>query len=142
MLILHPREVSFLNVPWKNVTSIVVDRAATKVVADMGDGGPHVVLVDCPEQRVTIRVTMDIAEDTLVSPSLGVQGVLVFATAPTGVNASRFSVSATAVVTAVSHELSLRKGAVRTVELVAVSSNGTADPITIADVSGTVGGVS
>ncbi len=142
MLILHPREVSFLNTPWKNVTSVVVDRAATRIVTDVSDAGPHVLFADCPEQRVTIRVTMDIAEDSILAPALGVQGTLAFATAPTGVNASRSSVTATAVITAVSHEVSLRKGAVRTVEFVAVSADGAADPITITDVSGIVGGVS
>lgn len=136
MLILHPREVSFASVPWKGVASVVVDRVATKVVAEGGDSGPHAVFVDCPEQRVTVRVSMDITDDSIAAPDLGTLGVLEFATAPTGVNAARARVTASAVVTGVVHELSLKKGAVRTVELVAVSSNGAADPVTLTDIGG------
>jgi hypothetical protein len=136
MLILHPREVSFLSLPWKGVTSVVIDRVATRVVAEHGDEGPQVVFADCPEQRVTVRVSMDIADDALAAPGLGVQGTLEFATAPTGVNASRHLVSLVGVVTAVTHELSLKRGAVRTVEFLAVAPTGASDPVTVTDIGG------
>lgn len=136
MLLLHPREVRFLSTLWRSVTSIVIDRAATRVVAEVGDGGPHVVFADCPQQRVTVRVVMDITEDTLASPALGEQGALSFVTAPTGVNGARSRIALQGVVASVTHELSLRRGAVRTVELVAISSDGSADPVTITDIAG------
>jgi hypothetical protein len=61
---------------------------------------------------------------------------LVFHTSPTGAQAGRRRVSATVVVTGVSHELSRKRGAVRTIEAVAISADGAADPITIESAEG------
>lgn len=136
MLILHPREVSFLGTPWKSVSAIAIDRTSTRIIADHDDTGPHVVFADCPEQRVTVRVTLDLAEDSFATPAVGMQGALEFATAPAGVHATRHRVSMQAVILSITHEVSLRKGAVRTIEFLGVSAVGGADPITITEIGG------
>ena len=135
MLILHPREVTFLAVPWKQVTSIIIDRTAQRVLIEHADTGPFPVFADVPEQRITVRVTMDIGEDTLAAPGLGTLGTLEFATAPTGPRVARHQVSMQAVVTSVTHEVSLRKGAVRTVELTVVAPAGNVDPVTVSEIT-------
>ena len=136
MLLLNPRAVSFAGVAWEDVSAVVIDRSAGRAVREWSDLGPHVVLADVPEQVVTVRVVQQVARDDVGSPVPGVSGDLVFHTAPAGGDTPRKKVSAQCVVTDVTHELSLKNGAVRTVKLIAVSGDGSADPVTIEDADG------
>ncbi len=131
MLLLNPRTVRFGSAVWPDIAMVAIDRSPNRLITDWGDSGPHVTFADVPEQKVTIRVVQEVARDDIDVPRPGDQGLLSFFTAPASTGAARKKVSATAVVTDVSHELSLKAGARRTVTLIALSSDGLADPIAI-----------
>lgn len=133
MLLLNPRSVTFGSATWDSVVAVMIDRDSVRFVEEWSDAGPHAVLADAPEQRVTIRVVQEVTRDDLGSPRPGEAGALSLCTAPTGADAGRRKLTAQAVVRSVSHEVSLKRGAVRTITLVAVSADGAADPIAIAD---------
>jgi hypothetical protein len=135
MLILNPRRVTFGSAVWEGVVAVTIDRAAHRAVEDFGDLGPYAVLVDVPEQRVRIGVVQEVARDDLGVPRPGDAGVLTLFTSPTASDAGRRKLSCAAVVLDVSHEVSIKKGAIRTVSLAAVSSDGAADPVEITDAS-------
>lgn len=132
MLVLNPRLVKFGPSTWENVVSVAIDRAAHKQVIEWSDAGPHAVMADVPEQRVTIKVMQELLREDIAAPRPGEQAELIVFISPAGDSARR-KVAMQAVVLHVTHELSLKKGAVRTVELAAVSSAGSVDPITITD---------
>lgn len=133
MLILNPRSVVFGTVTWENVRAVAVTRRAHKEVVEWGDAGPHVVLVDVPEQRVEIEVVIELARDDLASPKPGEQAVLSLHTSASASDAFRKKLSATCVVTRVEHEVSLKGGATRRVLLTCVSSDGTVDPVSVTE---------
>lgn len=131
MLVMNPRMVRFGAKAWENVALVAVDRVGARTVAEFSDSGPHVVYADVPEQRVNVRVVVDLGDDDVGSPVPGDAGLLSFATSRSGSEAGRVRVSLQAVVTGVSHELSLKRGVVRTVEFVGVSSDGAQDPVSV-----------
>ncbi|MFA6043558.1 MAG: hypothetical protein WC718_01115 [Phycisphaerales bacterium] len=133
MLVLNPSSVTFAGGAWAGVTSVTISRAAQKQVTEWSDAGPHVVLADVPEQVVKIRVESEVTAGDANGPVPGASGTLAVVTSPNGSDAGRRVISANAVVAAVSYEVSLKRGAVRTVDLVAVSSDGAADPISVTD---------
>lgn len=136
MLILNPREVTFGGEVWEDVSAVVVDRQARRAVTEWSDLGPQVVLADAPEQLVTVRVVQQVARDDVGSPVPGASEALTFCTSPAGGDTPRRRVVAQCVVMDVTHELSVKNGAVRTVKLVAVSGDGVADPVTIEEADG------
>jgi hypothetical protein len=87
-----------------------------------------------PEERVRVRITQELARGDPGSPRTGEQAELSFYTSPTLGDAGRKRVSATAVILAVEHDLSLNR-ALRTITLAAISSDGIEDPIQITDAS-------
>lgn len=136
MLILSPRTVRFGGAEWEDVAAVIIDRQAKRAVTEWSDLGPHTVLADAPEQLVTVRVVQQVARDDVGTPVPGESAELAFAIAPAGGDSPRRRVRAECVVTDVTHELSLKSGAVRTVKLVAVSSDGATDPVTVEDADG------
>jgi hypothetical protein len=133
MLILNPREVTFGAAAWPNVTLLSIDRTATRLALNWSDSGPHPTFADAPEQRTDIKVLIEVDRDEGTTPRPGDQATLSFVTSPTASDATRRCVSTAAVVTAVNHELSLKRGAIRTIDLVAISPDGTTDPLSIQD---------
>lgn len=131
MLVLNPREVTIGAETLEDVLAVVVDRTPEKRVVEWSDLGPHPVLADVPERRSTVRIVQQLATGDLGGVSPGDEVALAFHTSPTAASTGRRRVSATIVVTGVSHELSRKRGAVRTIEGVAISPDGAADPITI-----------
>lgn len=136
MLVLNPRQVTFDGERWEDVTAVSIDREAAREVVEWGDLGPHVVLADAPEQRVTVKVTQQVVRDDIDSPRPGDAGELSFHTSPAGTDAGRRRVRASVVVVRCAHEVGQKAGAVRVVEMVAVSSDGAADPIVVEDATG------
>lgn len=130
MLILNPRHVSFGSVEWTDIISIAIDRSTHRAVEEWSDLGPYPTFADVPEQKVRITVVQELMRDDIASPRPGEQALLSFHTSPTASDAARKKVSCVAVVLDSRHELSLRKGAVRTVTLAAVSTDGT-DPVVV-----------
>jgi hypothetical protein len=133
MLVMNPRSVRFGSVEWKSVAAVVVDRQASRLVEDLGDNGPYVVFADAPEQRVRVKVVQEFARDEMSTPRPGDQATLSFVTSPIGTDTLKRRVAMSAVVVGVDHEISLKRGATRTVTLTAISPDGRADPITIVD---------
>ncbi|MCC6678794.1 MAG: hypothetical protein IT436_16805 [Phycisphaerales bacterium] len=133
MLVLNPRVVKFGSVVWDGVLSVAIDRLANRKTIGWTDAGPHATFADIPEQRIEVRITQELTREDLAGPIPGQQAELVLYTSPTSSEAGRRKVSLQAVVVQVSHELSLKKGAVRMIELVAVSATGAGDPVTISD---------
>jgi hypothetical protein len=131
MLALNPDRVRFAGVLWDSVTRAAIDRGAARQVVEWSDAGPHVVLADVPEQRVLITIERQLTRDGIDAPRPGESGELTFYAAPAGSGAGRVRVRATCVVLSVTHELSGRKGAVRRVELIAVSGDGATDPVSV-----------
>ncbi|MBN4052713.1 hypothetical protein JYU07_00355 [Roseiflexus sp. AH-315-K22] len=135
MLLLNPRRVRFAGTLFEDVTAVIVDRQATREVVEWSDLGPHVVLADVAEQRVEIRVVQNVSGvrdgESIDAPSPGELGELVFHTSPTAGAGGRKRIAVQVVVLRVEHELSLRRGAVRTVRFVAVSSDGVVDPLAV-----------
>ena len=138
MLVLNPRLVTFGGESWEDVAAVSIDRVAARLVEEWSDAGPHAVFVDAPERRVTVRVVQEPAGDAPGAPLPGDSGELVVFTAPGAGDAGRKRVSCGAVVTRVEHEVSLRRGSVRTVTLAAVSADGAADPIAVEDAGASV----
>lgn len=136
MLLLNPRSVRFDGTEWEDVSAVVVDRSAARSMKEWSDLGPHVVLADVPEQVVSLRVVQQVARDDVGTPVPSEAGELVFFTSPAGGDTPRKKVTVQCVVTDVTHELSLKNGAVRTVKLLAVSSDGVADPVSVEDADG------
>lgn len=133
MLVLNPRVVKFGPAVWEGVLAVAVDRLANKRIIEWSDAGPHATFADVPEQRIEVKVTQELVREDLAGPVPGQQAELVLHTSPTASDAARRRVSLQAVVVQVSHELSLKKGAVRVIELVAVSATGSADPVVISE---------
>lgn len=136
MLVMNPRSVSFDGETLEDVTAVAIDRRGERVVVEWSDEGPHAVFADVPERRVVVCVTQEVARGDITGPAPGDEGELVLHTSPTSGHAARRRVSATVVITSVGHELSRKRGALRTIECVAISGDGTTDPIEITPAEG------
>ena len=134
MLIVQPRGVSFGAVVWSGVSSVSIGRRAAKSFVEFGDEGPHAVLADVPEQRVDVTVVQELAGDDAGALVPGESGVLSFEAGPNSSGAGRTRVTLTGVVMSVRYAVSQRSGSVRTVELVAISSDGVVDPVVVESV--------
>ncbi|CAG0953128.1 hypothetical protein PHYC_00309 [Phycisphaerales bacterium] len=129
MLILSPREVTFGPARWKNVGAISIDRIAQRESVEWHDAGPHIVFADIPQQRVNVQIKRQIETEIEDYPRPGDTATLSFLVAPGGdAGARRFS--AACVVVKVENELKIPNGATRTIDLIAISPDGIADPIT------------
>lgn len=135
MLILNPRTVTFGASTWEGVSAVAIDREGTRLVQEWDDFGPHLVHADVPEHRVRVKVVQEVARDDVNAPVPGEQATLSLYTAPAGNELKRRKLTCIAVVTEVSHELSIKR-ALRNVTLIAVSPDGAADPITVTDAPG------
>lgn len=136
MLLLNPRLVTFNTVRWDDIALVAIDRAAGREVVEWSDLGPHVVLADVPEQRIEIRIIQELTRDDITIPHPGDAGELVLHTSPASTDAGRKEISARAVILRVQHELSLKRGATRTITLIAISPDGADDPFSITDDDG------
>jgi hypothetical protein len=150
MLFLQPREVLLSGAVLSDVSMVVVDRIGMRVAKDWDDTGPFVRFVDVVDRQVTVRVVQQINRGGLVAPDLGSNVVLTFATSPTGSDVGRKRFAVNGVVTGVTHEIgrptggskfggagvALAVGATRTITIVATSSDGATDPVTMLDAGG------
>jgi hypothetical protein len=130
MLVLHPRRVKFGAAGWESVQYVAIERAAQRSIVEFGDEGRGAVFADVPEERVSVRVAQSLEEDDLSPPKCGDRATIVFYTSASGSEARRLKVSADVVVRGVSYEISAGRGVTRFVSMVALSSDGAADPIT------------
>lgn len=134
MLLLNPRIVRFGSAMWGNVAAVAIERVPRRVVEAFGDDGPYAVLVDVPEQQVRIKVVQEALNGSPAVPRPGDLAMLVLHVSPTAGDSGRQRLSTEAVVLSVEYEVSLKRGAIRTITLAAVSAGGAADPVTVTSV--------
>jgi hypothetical protein len=129
MIWLHPSNVSFAGTPLGRVESVAVDWRADSLIVDYGDAGPYTQFVDVPRQRATITIERELAqaEPSTIRPSQ--QGTLAFEVGPSQSSAGRRRITTTAVIVAVEHSVSNKRGMVQKIQAIAVSTTGAADPI-------------
>lgn len=130
MLILNPPKVTFGSDTWENVSSLTIDRSS-EAVLEWSDAGPHPVFADALRRTVTITVVIELVRGPLDGPRPGDLETLTAISAPATPHAGRVRLTALAMVASVRHEVSARRGAIRTVTLAAISPDGAADPVTI-----------
>jgi len=133
MLVLNPRQVTFGASTWTNVASVSIGRSAHQTLTEWSDSGAHVVLVDVPEQMVTVRVVQEMLADDMDTVRPGESGTLSFVTGQNSSDAGTREVTVEAVVKTVSYETSVSRGSRRFVELIGVSADGVADPVSVDD---------
>lgn len=131
MLALNPSLVRFGGQDWRDVTLVAVDRVAARPVLEWTDLGPFPAFADTPEQRVDVKIVRALERDEPAPPRPGDSAAVEFRVAP-GAGAPAHRVAFTGVVVAVRHELSGRSAA-QTVQLVALSPDGAADPIAVTE---------
>lgn len=130
MIWLNPANVAFGDETLANVESVAVDRAASRLIVDHTDGGPHAVFADAPEQRVTVRVVRRLVAPETPEPTPGEMGTLVFDASSNASSASVQRVTiGNAMVTSVTHTITRTGGARQNIDFVAVSSDGIVDPV-------------
>ncbi len=133
MLILNPGNVKFGSSTWEDVGVLAVNRKATEEIVEWNASGPHAAFADVARQRVEIVVRHALSRGALDGPRPGDRATLVWFTSPTASDAGRRKATADVVVLAVKHECTVGKAATREVSVLALSTDGAADPITLAD---------
>lgn len=132
MLFTAPLMVNMGGVMYGNVVSISVERQAAREVVEFGDVGPHVVFADVAEMRTRLVITMDVGREPegMVSFVPGESLTISFDYGINGGEASRRRVIVQhGVVMGYSYTMKHGKAVARVVEIVAVSSDGSADPV-------------
>lgn len=129
MIVLRPDEVRFGGAVWEGVIRVTVDRLSSRTVDEWGEVGGHLVFVDVARQRVVMKVTQEIDGDDFEAPGLGDEGLFSFRGSK-GSDVGAVEVEAVGVVESVLNKVS-DFGATRTITLIAVSSDGVVDPITV-----------
>ena len=135
MLILNPASVKIAGVEYANVESCVIDRTPHKEVVEWSDNGAFAVFADVPEQKVEIKLTQRLetaAADQLLDLLRPGQSVAIeILTSLNSSHARRRKLAATCVVRAVRNLVSVGKDpqARRVIELTAISSDGSSDPV-------------
>lgn len=141
MLIVDPERVEFDGVEWGGVVAVAVDRAAAGPIVEWTDAGPHPTFADAPEQTVTVRVHRRLSKNEIGSPRPGDLGLFRFVAAHAGDASSLVRASASAMVEKVGHRIVGGGGggggvAEQTIQLVALSADGLADPLTLETIDG------
>jgi len=139
MLVLNPQHVSINNARLDHVSAIAINRAADRLAIERDDLGPFPVFADVPAQRVTIVITRDLlSNDANLEDDLmpGAEVDLTFTLAPNQSAAGARALACTVVITSVASTLQRNGGARQTIEGLALSTDGVADPITPAPKGG------
>ena len=131
MLILNPDTVRFGGDLWPHVSSVVIDRAATRLVDDRTDTGPFSTFVDAPEQRITIRIVQELEATDVPGPTLAAAGEFEVLVSPNRSDAQRVRIRTQAVISDLRTDLRKPASAARTITLIALSVDGKTDPIQI-----------
>ena len=137
MLIPTPAHVRFDTLTLDDVTLIAIERSADRAIVDWSDLGPHPTFADVPEQRITVKVSRRVHRGDLAALFPGQMGELSFVVSPQGTAAAARKHAAQCVVLAVKYDLlraaAKEPSAIQTIELVAISSSGSAEPFVVTD---------
>jgi hypothetical protein len=130
VLWIDPTNVTLGATPLPGVSAITVDRRAERTTIEWSDMGPHAVFADIPEQRTTIRIARAAGPADPPAPKPGDTATLTFRTGPSRASSGAVAVSATVVILAIAHTTDHTRGTTQTIECLALSTTGAADPIT------------
>ena len=133
MLILNPQSVSLIGKTIERVRRVSVNRVPERLLLEWGNMGPYAIFADVPEQRIDIELVADLERGSLDGPVPGDDGTLEFFTAPTAGSGGRRRVEASVVVTEVRDGVEPGGGAQRRIKMVALSTTGTGDPISVSN---------
>lgn len=136
MLILNPAKLSLLGLEYGSIESVKVNRLAHREAVEWSDAGPHAVFADIPECRVEIEIMQHLesggSDQSLDGPQPGQLGMLEVITSPNASQARRRKLSAQCAIKSIRNEAGRR--AKRSIILIALSPDGSTDPITMSDV--------
>lgn len=135
MIWLNPERVMIGGAVLADVMSVAIERLGDGVVAERGGDGPHLVFVDVPAVRIVIRITRRITADEPHEPAIGAEAALSLRTVASASEAGGADVAATVVVTHITYDLKPRTGLAQQITCLAVSADGTTDPVAV-----TIGG--
>lgn len=130
MYFLSPSRVSFGTLVFGNVSSVAIDRLAAKEAVEYSDAGPYPVFADVPEQKVMITLVQQLSASDFAAPLPGALGTTTITARQNNSDAGAITLQASTVVRSVMHSMT-GKAAMRTIVLIAISSNGSANPISI-----------
>lgn len=138
MLILTPTSVRFDTLTLDDVALIAIERSAERAIVEWSDFGPHPTFADVPEQRITVKVSRRMHRGDLAAPAPGQMGELSFVVSPAGTAAAAKKHAAQCAVLGVRYDLAAAAGgkqqtAMQVIELVALSSSGSAEPFAVTD---------
>jgi hypothetical protein len=136
MLLLSPERVRFATQVWPQVRSVAISRLTASEILDWNDRGPHAVFADAARQSTRVRIIRGVAADDLHLPVPGSQGDLEIRVREGAGDGGVAEIRCVAVLTGISYRLSARDLPERMIDLVALSTDGRQDPITITRIRG------
>lgn len=136
MLVLTPELVRFASQTWPAVRTVAVSRQTDSELVDWSDRGPHAVFADAARQSTRVRIVMGVGVDELSLPMPGTSGELSIRARQGAGDGMRAEVRTTAVLTAISYRMSSKDAPERIIDLVALSTDGRQDPITVTRLQG------
>lgn len=135
MVILTPSAVTLGGVELRFVDAVLVNRSSDRLVVEHTDQGPHVGFVDVPERRVTITLRRRVQEDEPSPAKPGDSATLTLTTGESAAAGKGRRMTASVVVTGVTHDVGARRAVTQTIAMIAFSTDGIADPVTESVVS-------
>ena len=142
MLILHPHRVLLGSSVLDNVSLIAIDRSASRMIIDRGDGGPLPTFADAAEETLSLRVVQHLTEHDLAPPRPGQLAALSWTTSTAAADGQARTFTVHVVVRSVRYDIPGARGArppaystsvARTISLVALSPDGNSDPVSWVD---------
>lgn len=132
MLVLSPQRVMIDSTPLDDVQVLSVERAPERTLVHWSDDGPFATFADVPEVRTMIRIEQSLhaaRSEHLLLPGRSARLKARIAAAPG--STAHTELSATVVILAVTHDVAARKPPVRRIECLAISADGSRDPIVL-----------
>ena len=132
MLVLSPQRVMLDSTQLDDVQVLSIERAAERTLVHWSDQGPHATFADVPEVRTIIRIEQSLhaaRSQTLLLP--GREALLKAGIAAAPGSTPHTELSATIVILSVKHDVTSRKAPVRTIECIAIASDGSRDPVSL-----------
>jgi len=129
MLVMRPSVVKFGADEWAGVVRVAIESLSVEMAEEWDDEGPNLMFADSTRRKTSVQVFQDVEGDDLSTPDPGTEAGLVVEV-DRGNDADKKSISMTAVVQSVSYSFSGSRST-RLVRLVAVSSAGNFEPVSV-----------
>ncbi len=129
MLVLRPKGVRFGGTEWVGVSRVAIDSSSVEMAEEWDEEGPNLMYVDSTRRKTSVRVYQDIDGDDLASPDPGEEASIRI-DVDRGNDADSRVILMSVVVQSVSYSFSGSR-ATREIRLVAVSSRGDVEPVSV-----------